>query len=85
MVGVTHNWTKQSIFWELPYWKHRLLHHNLDVMHIKKMFFHNIFNTVMDINNKTKDNVKARLDLKEYCRRSELYLIYLNNKIQAQG
>ncbi|XP_060186702.1 uncharacterized protein LOC132616120 [Lycium barbarum] len=22
--GVEHNWTKQSIFWELPYWKHNL-------------------------------------------------------------
>ncbi|KAL3363355.1 hypothetical protein AABB24_012577 [Solanum stoloniferum] len=80
--GVTHNWTKQSIFWELPYWKHNLLRHNLDVMHIEKNFFDNIFNTVMDINNKTKDNLKARMDLKEYCRRSELYLTYLNNKIQ---
>jgi len=36
----------------------------------------------MDINNKTKDNLKARMDLKEYCRRSELYLTYLHNKIQ---
>ncbi|XP_019230115.1 PREDICTED: uncharacterized protein LOC109211070 [Nicotiana attenuata] len=80
--GVTHNWTKQSIFWELPYWKHNLLRHNLDVMHIEKNFFDNLFNTVMDVNNKTKDNLKAGMDLKEYCRRSELYLTYLNNKIQ---
>ncbi|XP_019240825.1 PREDICTED: uncharacterized protein LOC109220814 [Nicotiana attenuata] len=80
--GVTHNWTKQSIFWELPYWKHNLLRHNLDVMHIEKNFFDNLFNTIMDVNNKTKDNLKARMDLKEYCRRSELYLTYLNNKIQ---
>jgi len=50
-------------------------------MHIEKNFFDNIFITVMDINNKTKDNLKARMDLKEYCRRSELYLTYLNNKI----
>ncbi|XP_019226099.1 PREDICTED: uncharacterized protein LOC109207610 [Nicotiana attenuata] len=80
--GVTHNWTKQSIFWELPYWKHNLLRHNLDVMHIEKKFFDNLFNTLMDVNNKTKDNLKARMDLKEYCRRSELYRTYLNNKIQ---
>ncbi|XP_075091894.1 uncharacterized protein LOC107830110 [Nicotiana tabacum] len=80
--GVTHNWTKQSIFWELPYWKYNLLRHNLDVMHIEKFFFDNLFNTVMDVNNKTKDNLKARMDSKEYCRRSELYLTYLNNKIQ---
>ncbi|XP_070036490.1 uncharacterized protein [Nicotiana tomentosiformis] len=36
----------------------------------------------MDVNNKTKDNLKAKMDLKEYCRRSELYLTYLNSKIQ---
>ncbi|XP_070054431.1 uncharacterized protein [Nicotiana tomentosiformis] len=80
--GVTHNWTKQSIFWELPYWKHNLLRHNLDVMHIENHFFDNLFNTVMDVTNKTKDKLKARIDLKEYCRPSELYLTYFNNKIQ---
>ncbi|XP_019240549.1 PREDICTED: uncharacterized protein LOC109220542 [Nicotiana attenuata] len=80
--GVTHNWTKRRIFWELPYWKHNLLRHNLDVMHIEKNFFDNLFNTIMDVTNKTKDNLKARMELKEYCRRSELYLTYFNNKIQ---
>ena len=34
--GQYHNWTKRSIFWDLPYWKHNLLRHNLDVMHIEK-------------------------------------------------
>ncbi|XP_060194944.1 uncharacterized protein LOC132624136 [Lycium barbarum] len=43
--GVEHNWTKQSIFWELP-----------------------------DVKGKTKDNPKARLDLKEYYKRPELNL-----------
>ncbi|XP_070043072.1 uncharacterized protein [Nicotiana tomentosiformis] len=69
--GVQYNWTKQSIFWELPYWKHNLLRHNLDVMHIDKNFFDNLFNIVMDDKNKTKDNLKARMDLQEYCRRRE--------------
>lgn len=36
--GNIHNWHKQSIFWELPYWKVHLLRHNLDVMHIEKTF-----------------------------------------------
>lgn len=36
--GQTHNWHKQSIFWELPYWKDHKLRHNLDVIHIKKTF-----------------------------------------------
>ncbi|XP_027187904.2 uncharacterized protein [Cicer arietinum] len=34
--GILHNWTKRSIFWDLPYWRHNLLRHNLDVMHIEK-------------------------------------------------
>jgi len=44
--GLTHNWVKRSIFWELFYWKTNLLHHNLDIMHIEKNMFENIFNTV---------------------------------------
>ena len=66
--GEWHNWTKRSIFWDLPYWKDNMLRHNLDVMHIEKNFFDNIFNTVMDIKEKTKDNDKARKDLAPYCR-----------------
>jgi len=66
--GGSHNWTKQSIFWELPFWKTNLIRHNIDVMHVEKNVFDNVFNTVMDIKNKTKDNVKARMDLKEYCK-----------------
>ena len=50
-------------------------------MYIEKNFFDNLFNTVMDVSNKTKDNLKDRMDLKEYCQCSELYLTYLNNKI----
>ncbi|XP_059306308.1 uncharacterized protein LOC132057715 [Lycium ferocissimum] len=78
--GVEHNWMKQSIFWELPYWKHNLLRHNLDVMHIEKNYFDNLFNTVMDVRDKTKDNIKARKDLMEYCRRQELHLQQSKNK-----
>ena len=54
--GVFHNWTKRSIFWDLPYWRHNLLRHNLDVMHIEKNVFDNVFHTVMDNKEKTKDN-----------------------------
>lgn len=72
--GVDHHWTKRSIFWDLPYWKDNLLRHNLDVMHIEKNFFDNIFNTVMDVKGKTKDNEKARKDLQIYCKRKDLEL-----------
>ena len=77
--GRTHNWTKQSIFWELPYWKTLLVRHNLDVMHIEKNVFDNVFHTVMDNKEKTKDNTKARLDLPLYCKRQELELVQVQN------
>jgi hypothetical protein len=60
--GLTHNWVKRSIFWELPYWKTNLLRHNL-------------FNTVMDVKGKTKDNIKARLDVALFCNRKNVELV----------
>jgi len=74
--GLTHNWVKRSIFFELPYWKTNLLLHNLDVMHIEKNMCENIFNTVMDVKGKTKDNIKARLDIALYCNRKNMELVY---------
>ncbi|KAL0428082.1 UNVERIFIED_CONTAM: hypothetical protein Slati_2983000 [Sesamum latifolium] len=41
-------------------------------MHIEKNVFDNIFNTVMDIKGKMKDNLNARKDLKIICNRPEL-------------
>ncbi|GJZ85542.1 hypothetical protein Tco_0650881, partial [Tanacetum coccineum] len=78
--GVTHNWVKRSIFWELPYWHLLLIRHNLDVMHIEKNVFENIFNTVMDTS-KTKDNIKARMDIEKYCDRADLHVWKQNNKV----
>ncbi|XP_022875733.1 uncharacterized protein LOC111394201 [Olea europaea var. sylvestris] len=46
----------------------------LDVMHMEKNVFDNIFNKVMDIKGKTKDNFKARKDLELYCNRFELHI-----------
>ncbi|KAL0316474.1 UNVERIFIED_CONTAM: hypothetical protein Sradi_5525600 [Sesamum radiatum] len=70
--GNVHKWIKKNIFWDLPYWNTHLIRHNLDVMHIEKNVFDNIFNTVMDIKGKSKDNLNARKDLKNICNRSEL-------------
>jgi len=58
--GVSHNWHKKSIFWELPYWKDLLLCHNLDVMHIEKNFFDNIMNTILNVPGKTEDTPKSQ-------------------------
>jgi hypothetical protein len=79
--GLTHNWVKQSIFWELPYWKTNLLRHNLDVMHIEKNMFENIFNIVMDVKGKTKDNIKARLHIALYCNRKNMELVYNESRV----
>ena len=34
--GDYHNWTKKSIFWELPYWHVLKIRHNIDLMHTEK-------------------------------------------------
>ncbi|CAA7052795.1 unnamed protein product [Microthlaspi erraticum] len=66
-------WRKKSIFFELPYWEHSLLRHNLDVMHIEKNVFDNVVLTLLDDKQKSKDNLKARKDLRELGIRSELW------------
>ena len=51
-------------------------------MYIEKNYLDNLFDTVMDVKVKTKAIPKERMDLKEYCRRKELWLHELpNNKI----
>ncbi|CAN6708856.1 unnamed protein product [Malus baccata var. baccata] len=55
-------WKKKSIFYELPYWKHLLIRHNLDVMHIKKNICDSVVGTLLGIE-KSKDGLAARADL----------------------
>lgn len=71
--GVEHNWTKKSIFFELPYWSTLSIRHMLDVMHIVKNIFDNVFNTVMNVKGKSKDHLKARMDLKDLHIRPQLH------------
>ncbi|XP_042437085.1 uncharacterized protein LOC122023056 [Zingiber officinale] len=66
-------WKKKSIFFELSYWKHNSLRHNLDVMHIEKNIFDNIIGTLLDIPGKTKDHEKARFDLQDMGIRKKLH------------
>ncbi|KAL8147931.1 hypothetical protein AgCh_005310 [Apium graveolens] len=58
-------WKKRSIFWDLPYWEHLQVRHCLDFMHIEKNVCESIIGTLLNIPGKTKDGMKARLDLKE--------------------
>ena len=53
-------WKKKSIFFTLPYWEDHVLHHNLDMMHIEKNVVNNIIDTLLNLDGKTKDNLKTR-------------------------
>lgn len=69
--GTTHNWTHISGLWKLPYFEKLMLRHNIDVMHNEKNVGETIWATCFDIPERTKDNVKARLDAAEICDRSK--------------
>jgi hypothetical protein len=56
---------KRSIFFQLPYWEHNLLRHNLDVMYIEKNVCDNLIGTLLNLSGKTKDDLNARLDLEK--------------------
>jgi hypothetical protein len=51
-------------------------------MHVEKNVFDNIFNTVMDVKGRTKDNANAREDMKTICRRPGLELIRDGDKVK---
>jgi hypothetical protein len=73
---LTHNWVKRSIFWKLLYCKINLLCHNLGVMHKENNVFVNIFNTVMNMKGKIKDDIKARMNVALFCHRKNMELVY---------
>ena len=72
--GESHNWSRRSIFWDLPYWSKLLIRHNLDVMHIEKNVFEQIINTIMSVKGKSKDDINSRKDLAIHCKRRKLNL-----------
>jgi hypothetical protein len=37
--------------------------------------FNNIFNTIIDVKGKTKDNIKAKMDLSLYCNYENIELV----------
>ena len=45
-------------------------------MHIVKNMFGNIFNTVIDVKEKTKENIKARIDISLFCHHKNMELVY---------
>ncbi|KAG7588661.1 hypothetical protein ISN44_As07g009810 [Arabidopsis suecica] len=72
--GQWHNWHKESILWQLPYWVDLNLRHNLDVMHIEKNVLDNIIYTIMNVKDKSKETVRSRIDVSRFCDRPELHV-----------
>jgi hypothetical protein len=62
-------WTHKSGLTRLPYYDDLLLPHNIDVMHTEKNVAEALWATIMDISDKSNDNVKARVDLTALCDR----------------
>ncbi|WVZ63949.1 hypothetical protein U9M48_013539 [Paspalum notatum var. saurae] len=63
----------RSCLFQLPYWETLLVRNNLDVMHIEKNVYGNIFNTFLDVDKRSKDNLNARLDLQKMGIRPDLH------------
>ena len=68
-------WHLKVSLYDLPYWSKLKLQYNLDVMHIEKNICENILSTLLNIPNKTKDTIAARVDLEERGIRKELHLL----------
>jgi hypothetical protein len=64
-----HKWTHKSGLTRLSYYDDQLLPHNIDVMHTEKNVDEALWATIMDILDKSKDNVNARVDLGALCDR----------------
>lgn len=56
-------WKKKSTFFELEYWEHNPLRHNLDVMHIEKNVSDILLGTLLDMDN-SRDDESGREALK---------------------
>lgn len=70
---ITIVFKRRCCLFQLPYWETLLLCHNLDLMHIQKNVFDNSVNTLLGVKKKSKDNLNARLDLKEMGIRPDLH------------
>ncbi|CAM8885029.1 unnamed protein product [Rhodiola kirilowii] len=65
--GVTERlcWTHVYVFYLLPYWQSHCQPYSLDVLHIEKNVFDNIIGTILGLEGKTKDYIKARKGLEQ--------------------
>jgi hypothetical protein len=72
--GEDDMWKKQSIFWELPYWKDLDVCHSIDVMHVEKNVCESLLETLLNLDWETRDHGHTRADLKKMGIRPELWL-----------
>jgi len=72
--GVSDNWTHVAGLTQLEYYKDLELPHSIDVMHTEKNVGESLFHTVLNIPEKSKDYVKARVDVKKLCDRKRLHM-----------
>ncbi|XP_051222138.1 uncharacterized protein [Lolium perenne] len=63
--SVEGTFKRRSVFFQLEYWQTLLVRYNLDIMHVQKNVFENIMNTILDVDQRSKDNLNARLDLED--------------------
>jgi hypothetical protein len=50
-------------------------------MYIEKNMFENIFNTVMDVKGKTKDNIKATMDVVLFYNHTNMELFFDGSRV----
>jgi hypothetical protein len=62
-----HMWTYKPSLTRLPYYDDLLLPHNIEVMHTEKNVAEALWTIIMDIPDKSKDNIKTRVDLAALC------------------
>ena len=67
-------WSKRSIFFDLPYWEHNLLRHNLDVMHIEKNMCDNFLGTFLEMDKKNRDDKQSREEIQKIGIKPHLWL-----------
>ena len=72
---------KKKYFLQVAVLEKLVLCHNLDVMHVEKNICDSVVGTLLKLENKTKDNLKARLDLQHMDIKKELHPCECGNKI----
>ena len=76
---------EEEHFFEPPYWSSLLIRHNLDVMHIEKNICESILGTLLQLEGKSKDSERARLDMEDMGIRRDQHPIIENDKCTLCG